>query len=627
MSEPAEGQGLSRRGLFQRALSSIVYLPLLGNKRLLPPPASGPGLGFEPLPAGLEDAIRLPEGYRHEVLLRWGDPILPGAPDFDPARLDPAAQAMQFGYNCDYIAFFPLDWTSGRPDRGLLVVNHEQTHPELIFPGWQPGRSTRHETDVQLAAHGVSVVETYCDNGGHWHVLPDSPRNWRVTGSTETRLSGPALGHPWLRTQADPEGQRVLGTLANCAGGMTPWGTYLAAEENFHEYFGWREKLDRDGDRRFWVHLAYAIPKEGTELGFDRHHRRFDLGHEPNEPFRFGWVLELDPYDPGWTPRKRTALGRLRREGATCRVTGDMRVAVYSGEDVAFQHVHKFVTAEAWNPDDRRANRDLLDRGTLYAARFDPDGTGVWLPLVQGQGPLQPATGFNSQADVLINTVEAGKLVGATRMDRPEGIAVSPETGRVFIALTENPSRGVATEPGTGINAANPRGPNPNGHVIELEEEGGDAGALRFRWRFLMLCGDPAHPDSDYSGQAPEQVSGLACPDNMIFDPRGYLWIATDGQEKTLGFNDGLYAVPVDGAERGRARRFFQTVRGAEVTGPCFNPDGRTLFLSVQHPGEGGTLASPRSDWPDRAQPPRPSVIVIQAEDGRVIGAPPPGDG
>lgn len=612
---------IRRRSLFRGALGSLIYLPLVGNKRLIPGPSGGDGLGFEAVPPSTEDRILLPEGYRADLLVAWGDPVRPEAPVFDPKAQSAAAQALQFGYNADHVGFFPLPLGSRRPDRGILVINHELTHPELMFEDWNPESPSRRQVDIQLAAHGMSILEIYCDNAGRWHIFHGSRYNRRITGTSPIRISGPALGHPWLRTAEDPSGSLVTGTLANCAAGITPWGTYLCSEENFHEYFGRRSALT-DSDLRYKAHDRYGIARSYSKLGFERIYDRFHIGKEPNEAFRFGWVVEVDPHDPEWQPRKRSALGRMRREGATPVVARDGRIAVYSGEDIPFEYVYKFVSKRAWNPSDRPANRDLLDEGTLYAARFLPNGRGEWLSLVQGQGPLQPRYGWNTQADVLIMAIEAAYQRGATKMDRPEGIAAHPESGQVFIALTKNEARGAeGLEP---PDAANPRANNRNGHVIELDEDGGDAAALQFSWRIFLLCGDPKDPSSNYAGQPKSSVSALSCPDNLVFDERGHLWIATDGQPGTLGFNDGLYAVPVEGPERGRTRRFLSAVAGAEVTGPSFTPGGTTLFVAIQHPGEGGSLAEPISSWPDGKQPPRPGVIVVRALDGRPVGSPPP---
>lgn len=615
---------LSRRDFLARgaAAGMVLYLPALHTKRHVAVPPPDVGLGFESIPPGIADRIEVAAGHRAEVFLRWGDPVLPGAPPFDPERLTAEAQALQFGYNCDFVGFFPLPVGSRTPDHGLLVVNHEYTNPELMFRDYQHEPRSRWQVDVEMAAHGMSIVEIVQDQDGRWQVVPGSRYARRFTGNTPMILMGPAIGHPWLRTAADPTGRQVLGTLANCSAGRTPWGTVLSGEENFHQYFGQRVSLS-EADERFWVHHRYRIAKEGSDFGWEQVYDRFHLGREPNEAFRFGWVVEVDPYDPAWVPRKRTALGRFRREGASSFVAPGGQVVLYSGDDIVFEFVYKFVSAAAYDPRDRAANRHLLDQGTLYAARFNPDGTGDWLPLVFGEGPLVPAKGFASQADVLLKTILAADALGATRMDRPEDIEVNPRTGKVYVALTRNPSRGLAGEPGP--DPANPRAENNLGHIIEIVEAGNDHAARRFTWEIFLLCGDPNDPGTYFAGFPKEYVSAIACPDNLTFDLAGNLWVATDGQPLFLGMSDSLYAVPTEGPERGRVRRFFNGVPGSEITGPEFNPNNDTLFLSVQHPGEGGTLADPISQWPDGGQPPRPSVVVIRAEGLRRVGAVGPG--
>jgi len=615
---------LSRRDVLKGAAASavVVYLPALHGGRPNPAPPPFQGLTFDPIPPHHADALAVAAGHRADVLLAWGDPVLPGAPPFDPAALTAEAQATQFGYNCDYVGFMPLPRGSRTAGHGLLVVNHEYTNPELMFRDYDPARRTRRQVDVELAAHGMSIVEVFRDRGGRWRVRRESPYNRRITATTPTLVTGPAAGDSLLRTGADPTGRRVVGTLANCSAGQTPWGTILTAEENFHQYFGQRQALP-ENDPRFWMHLRYGIEREGSAFGFEQVYDRFHLGREPNEAFRFGWVMEVDPYDATWTPRKRTALGRLRREGATSTVAPGGQVVLYSGDDIIFEYVYKFVTAGTYDPAHRDANRDLLDGGTLYAARFNADGSGDWLPLVYGRGPLVPESGFHSQAHVVIQTVRAADLVGATKMDRPEDIEVHPLTGKVYLALTRNPERGATGTPAP--DPANPRAANAYGHIIELDEAGGDHAATRFAWRIFILCGDPGDPSTYYAGFPKDRVSAIACPDNLTFDPNGNLWVATDGQPAALDMNDALYAIPTEGPERGRARRFLAGVPGAEITGPQFNPAGDALFVSVQHPGEGGTLAAPLSRWPDGAQPPRPAVVAIQAEDGSPVGMSPPG--
>ncbi len=339
------------------------------------------------------------------------------------------------------------------------------------------------------------------------------------------------------------------------------------------------------------------------------------MSREPNEPFRFGWVVEVDPYDPTFVPRKRTALGRFRHEGATVVVARDGRVVVYSGDDARFEYVYKFVSSKPYRPTDRDHNLTLLDEGTLYVAKFHPDGTGEWLPLVFGHGPLTPENGFHSQADVLLNTRGAADLLGATKMDRPEDIEASPVTGTVYVVCTNN-TRRTASQ----VDPANPRPINRHGHVLELFEAGGDHAATHFRWQIFLLCGNPRDPDTYFAGYPKEKVSPISCPDNIVFDRAGNLWIATDGQPRTLGYNDALHVVPVAGPERGRVRQFLSGPIGCEICGPEFTPDFRTLFVAIQHPGEGSPLAQTPSRWPDGVLPPRPSVVAVRHREGSEIG-------
>lgn len=608
-----------------------------GTRTSSPAPASPAEGEFAPLMDSTADAVTVAEGHAVDVLARWGDPLFADAPDFDPAAQTAAAQARQFGYNCDYTALLPLD---GAEDRALLVVNHEFVNPELMFAGYDRGRLSAELVAIEQAAHGMSVVEVARGGDGRWSVVRDGRFNRRVTAQTPCTITGPAAGDERLRTAADPGGRNVLGTLGNCAGGVTPWGTVLSGEENVQKYFGGLGggeggfeggSTTAGGGRNggaaggeaggaAWAARAHARfgMLDASDFGWERVDRRFDGRTEPNEAFRFGWVVEIDPLDPASAPRKRTALGRFKHEGAATAVAADGRVALYSGDDERFEYVYKFVSRGPARPGGAAANDGVLDDGTLYAARFDPDGTGEWLPLVHGQGPLTAANGYASQAEVLIDTRGAADLLGPTKMDRPEDIEASPATGKVYIALTNNDSRGGEGFP--PVDPANPRAVNTFGHVIELAEDGGDAASTRFRWEVFLLCGDPSDPSTYFGGFDKAHVSAIANPDNLTFDPAGGLWIATDGQPVSLEQRDGLYAVTTDGPSRGRVRRFLAAPAGAEVCGPTFSPDGHALFVAIQHPGEGTTLAAPSSRWPDGAGPPRPSVVAVRRVGGGRVG-------
>ncbi|WP_179957686.1 PhoX family protein [Exilibacterium tricleocarpae] len=591
-------------------------------------------LTFREIPHRLDETHHVAPGYRAEVLLRWGDPLFAGAPPFAPLAQSGAAQALQFGNNNDFIGYLPLAADSGadkaehlasaNSERGLLCVNHEHTRPHHMFP--KPGAAAPGSTPVQIeadmAAHGHSVVEIE-KRDGRWQVVLDSPYNRRITALTETRVSGPAAGHPRLRTAADPSGRKVPGTFANCSGGITPWGTVLTAEENFRHYFGGDTRaIEATHPREAQMHRRFDILQQSRHY-WQRLEPRFNIEREPLEPNRYGWVVEIDPYDPAAPPIKRTALGRFQHEAATVVAEPGAPVVVYSGDDSPDEYIFRFVSAAAFDADNLENNRDLLDAGTLYAARFDDDGSGRWLPLRHGEPGLTAADGFASQADILIDARLAADAVGATRMDRPEDVETNPVTGRVYVSLTRNTER-AATD------AANPRARNLAGHILELSPPGTDGArdhlADEFRWEVFVLAGDPkaAGADRGRYGAGTSEHGWFCNPDNFAFDPRGRLWIATDGFVD-FGVHDGLWAADTGGPGRALCKHFFGCPRGAELCGPCFTPDGKTLFLAVQHPGdeEGADFANPTTLWPDfkPGMPPRASVMAITKEDGGEIGA------
>lgn len=558
-------------------------------------------------------------GHLAKILIAAGDPLLPGAPPYVPGKPDAAAQAQQFGTHNDFIAFMPLPKGSRNSDHGLLCVNHEYSTLRMLFPGHERGdprkSATQAEVDHELQAQGHSVVEIQRKDGV-WGVVKDSRYHRRLTAITPMQLVGPAAGHERLRTKADPEGRIVLGTFDCCAGGTTPWGTVLIGEENVNKRF----EGDPTQGREARNHTRMDCGRE-LEYAWSRFYERFRLDLEPNEANRYGWVVEYDPYDPKAQPKKRTALGRFKHEGATTALDASGRVIVYMGDDDEFEFLYRFVSDERWDPARPEAARDLLDKGTLYVARFHADGTLEWLPLIHGQGPLTAENGFHSQADVLIEARTAGSLLGATTMDRPEDVETNPLTQRVYVMLTNNRLRKEGD-----TNPANPQAKNSHGHVLELippsTAAGANHAAVRFRWE-IFLKGGP--PESDKPHEA-----WLSGPDNCTFDPAGRLWISTDGMARN-SLCDGLFAMDVVGAGKALPRLFFRGPLGCEICGPCFTPDGTTLFLSVQHPGgsdakgssSGFHYGNPSSRFPDyrEALPPRSAVVVITREDGGRVGA------
>jgi len=609
MSDIVEAR-ITRRALLKGAGATAVMaltVPLMACE----PGAEADDFSFNEINRGSDETHHVPDGYSADILLRWGDPLFADAPAFDSSKLSAADQERQFGYNCDYIGFHALS-----DKHGLLCVNHEYFSSQLVFEGVAQGRKrSKAECEVEQAGHGGSIVEIVRDAAGKWSPNLASSYNRRITaGSTDMILTGPAAGSDRLKTEDDPSGRHVVGTMNNCAGGITPWGTYLMAEENINGNFMGDLPADHHEARN---HKRYGVP--GNRYNWGEYFDRFDIAKTPNEPNRFGWVVEVDILDPASTPKKRTALGRFKHEGAENVLAPDGRVVVYMGDDQRFDYVYKFVSGKAYDPADRKANMDLLDEGTLYTARFDEDGTVHWLPLVFGNGPLTPENDFNSQADVLIEARRAADLLGATPMDRPEDVEPNPSTGRVYVMLTNNHKRKDGQQ-----DAANPRAKNIYGHIIEIVEPDGDFASTTSTWDILVRCGDPKDPQAGATWHNATSEDGwFGSPDNCAIDPSGRLWVSTDGNENT-GACDGLWALSTDGKQRGRSRAFFRAPIGAEVCGPRFTADGRSLFIAVQHPGDvdGASAENPATRWPDFESnvPPRPSVIVVQRQDGGKVG-------
>jgi hypothetical protein len=619
----------NRRDLFKGVLGVTAINTTIGALALTAAPramAATSSFDFAELVADIDDKHHVAAGYKAEILIRWGDPVLPGAPAFDVTKQTADAQAKQFGYNNDFLGYFPVD---GSIEHGLLAVNHEYTTESLMFPGIDREQDsakvmfknmTPELAAIEMAAHGGAVIEVKKENGA-WSVVKDSKYARRITMATEMEITGPAAGHARMKTSADPAGTRVLGTLNNCAGGQTPWGTWITAEENINGYF-WGDLWG--GHTNFKGFKRYGIP--GKWYNWGDYDKRFHVGREPNEANRFGWIVEIDPYDPQSMPKKRTALGRFKHEGAGLIVSKDGRVAAYMGDDERFDYLYRFVTNGKHDPANPQASRDLLDDGVLSVAKFNEDGTVDWLPLVHGQGKLTAENGFTDQAEVLINARLAGDALGATKMDRPEDVEPNPKTGKIYVMLTNNNRR----KPDQ-VEAANPRPDNKFGHIIEITPPDGDHAADKMTWEILVKCGDPSVAEVGATFSSATTKDGwFGMPDNCAFDAEGRLWVTTDGMgPKSTGKTDGVFAIETEGELRGTSKRFFSVPIGAEMCGPCFTPDGKTLFLAVQHPGEEdaegnpGSFANPPTRWPDFAEgmPPRPSLVVVTKEDGGPIGS------
>ncbi|POX42109.1 phosphatase [Streptomyces sp. Ru73] len=591
------------------------------------------GLRFSPVAPNTADTVTVPAGHEQNIVIRWGDPVLRGAPAFDADRQSAKAQAGQFGYNNDYMAVLDLP---GERDRQLLVVNHEYTDENLMFAGYDAEHPTREQAEIGLQAHGLTVLAAQEERrSGRLTAVPRHRLNRRITGTTPFDVTGPAAGSDLLKTSADPKGTRILGTLNNCGGGITPWGTVLSGEENFNQYFG---NADQVTDARTVARLKrYGITGGASQRKWERFDPRFDVAKEPNETNRFGWVVEIDPFDPDSTPRKLTALGRFKHEAAEPRLTPDGRPVLYMGDDEKFDYFYKFVSAKRMKRGTsaaaREHNRTLLDEGTLYVAKFtgdspagqidgsgklpadgEFDGHGEWIPLATGTTSHVP--GMTAE-EVYVFTRMAADKVGATKMDRPEDVEPSPRTGKVYVALTNNSDRGKAGK--APADEANPRNANKHGQILELTEHRNDPAAGRFTWNLFLVCGDPEDPSTYFGGFPKDQVNPISCPDNITFDVHGNLWISTDGN--ALGSHDGLFGVATTGARRGEVRQFLTVPTGAETCGPIVQE--RRVMVAVQHPGEvdGASVEKPASHWPDGPGVlVRPSVVSVWRKDGGDIG-------
>lgn len=658
-------------GLSSVAFASPLALTACGEGGRL---EGQPRLGFTSIAPFKGDAVRVPEGYSARVLYAFGDPLTSSVPAFkNDGTDDPATYVDRAGTGHDGMHYFPLPgFDSDNSDNGLLVMNHENVFilgamhenggPTVDESG---NRTELGEVVREMSAHGVSVVEISRATG-RLEVVQDSVFNRRITARTEMRIAGPVGGSEFVQTAFSPDGTRTRGTLNNCAMGYTPWGTYLTCEENWHGYFKTDEATPPATKTRYGVNADTNYAWETAAE--DSLYTRFDTtptGANASEDFRneangFGWVVEIDPYDPTSTPVKRTALGRFKHEGCwPSRAIPGQPLAFYSGDDERGEYIYKFVTAQAYRPG--LSNGSILDEGTLYVARFDANGTGEWLELSMDNPIL--AANFSSLAELLVNTRAAADLVGATPMDRPEWGAVNPANGEVYMTLTNNRNRGQAgQEP---VDAANPRNyqadddpqleGNHNGHIIRWREFGDDPAATGFQWD-IFLFGAPADADPDSVNISNlDETNAFASPDGLWFDPRserGLLWIQTDdGSIRDFTNNQLLAAIPgrvgdgqelqIDGQQTfvgqqlgaDALRRFMVGPAGCEVTGIATTPDGKTMFINIQHPGgelprlelsnnwpiaEDATVDSPASEG--EIARPRPATIVITRDDGGVIG-------
>lgn len=693
---------LSRRSLLKGSLAAAatacagggLWLSAVGDAKAALRTLT---LGFSAVPKSLDDIVRVPAGYAYSVLLATGDPIAPGLPDYANDGTDDAASfARRAGDHHDGMHFFGLGddgrWDPRASARGLLCINHEAVTAAFLHPHGPTivdgRRGAEDEVIKEMLAHGVSVVEVVRE-GQHWHVRKDSRLNRRITSFTDMEISGPAARSRQLVTKYSQTGTRTRGTLANCANGHTPWGTYLTCEENWAGYFHRstedderRTPKERVAFRRYGIagkgkHRWASVRPDTADNRFGRWDASLrgssddgsdDYRHGPNT---YGWVVEIDPFNPDSTPKKRTGLGRFAHEGAwPGPVVPGEPLVWYMGCDARGEYIYKYVSNARWDPADTgrgmAAGDKYLDDGTLYVARFHADGSGEWLALRLGtNGILRDSANFAfaNQADVLIHARLAADAAGATRMDRPEWGAVNPRNGEVYMTLTHNPDRELHE-----LDAANPRHytdaragrkgkGNVNGHIIRWAEQDGRSSATRFSWDvFLFAARESADPANVNLSQLTAD-NDFSSPDGLWFAQSGLLWIQTDDSAYTDTSNCMLLAalpgqvgdggpreVTSRSAQGGQQsvttrvgtpasestlRRFLVGPVDCEITGLAESPDGRALFVNIQHPGEttggaGFDIRKPAtylSHWPDGGDArPRSATIVITRDDGGMIG-------
>ena len=599
---------LSRRDFLQHvslvSMSLIVTRGISANKL-------DSGLAFSEIPHGLDENLHLAENYSAQVLLRWGDAIFPNLDEFDPTIQSAKSQLERFGYNNDFVDYLPISKENNMSNHGLLVVNHEYVTSNLMHPEVLSRKNlSRQQIDIEMMAHGLSIVEIKKENGD-WSVVLDSSFNRRITPLTSMRLSGPARNHTRMKTLFSPKGETCLGTFGNCAGCVTPWGTVLTAEENIQFYFSGDAK--KTSEYESYKRLGLFGTKSALSI-WGKYHEHWNLDQHPQAAMHAGWIVEIDPFDPNFVPIKRTALGRCKHEGCDAHINKDGRAVIYMGDDQAFEYVYRFVSKEKFQTGKQKNNLALLDEGELSVAKFTDDGSVIWHPLQFGKNPHIQENGFQSQADVVIDMRKAADLAGATPMDRPEEIKVNPQSGNVFAVFTNNIKR-------TKKDAANPRVFNRHGHILELIPPEHDHSAREYKWEVFLLAGNvESKIDQAFYHKNVSANGWFSSPDNCSFDEKGNIWIATDGFNRS-GVADGIWVSATEGKEKALTKQFLRAPVGAEICSPCFTPDYKTMFCSIQHPGAGSSFDHPSTRWPDfdGAMPPRPSVIVVQRDDGRKL--------
>ena len=597
-------QALSRRGFLSGVLAFGSGAAVMGAGMLSGTSAQAQTtsrFGFSPIAIQTDNTVHVPEGYSWAPLAKWGEPLFSDADDLSQETgISVGSADRVFGENTDGMEAFVVD------GRQVIAVNHEYVNTRVNLP-YTGGEVTSADDVLTLQnMQGVTVMEV-AEGPDGWAIVVDSDLNRRITQNTPMTIAGPAAGHPLLQTSADPAGTTVLGTMNNCGAGKTPWGTYLTCEENFNGYFGSTDETVAAPDD----YARYGIGAEGR-YAYEKFDARFDTSQNPNEPHRFGYIVEIDPTDPTSTPIKHTALGRFKHENAAAVLAPDGRVVVYMGDDERGEFMYKYVSNGVYTPGGPTSA--LLDDGQLYAAKFNTDATGEWVALTP------EATGMDA-AEIAIFTRMAASAVGATTMDRPEWVAVNPVAVEGYCALTNNSRRGPEfTNAGGDKAAAVPNSPNPRdannyGQIVRWWPANDDHAATDFTWDLYVMAGNPTVHDDLNKGSANVNAGNLFnSPDGMMFDSTGLLWIQTDGDDSNedgfvgMGNNQMLAGDPVTG----QIERFLTGPNGSEVTGLTWSADKRTMFVGIQHP------AAPFPDGDGTL--PRSSIVAVKRSDNAPVG-------
>ena len=684
-------------GVTATALLGGLGLSACGGDSSIPSSSVKPlALGFAAVAKNKKDVVTVPEGYQVSILHALGDPMHYGDSSWQNNGSETAdSYNRRIGDGHDGMYFFGMaedgKYDPHRSDRGLLCVNHEYVvEPYGLHAAGRTAGVERvaSEVEKEIYAHGVSVVEVKRSTGNDMSMVRGSKFNRRITSATEMAFTGPAKGNDGLKTKFSADGTKTRGTNNNCANGYTPWGTYLTCEENWLNVVGraagddaLRTAKDVASLKRYGLPENRKSPYQWDTAGADDLFARWSssvVGSTAADDYRnaannFGWVVEIDPFAITSVPAKRTALGRFNHEGAwpAPAIVGQP-IVMYQGDDARNEYIYKFVSKALWSASDVNgglaAGAKYLDEGTLYVAKFNPDGTGAWFELTYGKNGLDANNAlyaFANQGDVVINARLAADSLGATKMDRPEWGAVNPLNGEAYMTLTNNSNRvdPTATPKGKQLkpDAANPRyytdtytyednttktnKGNPNGHIIRWKEDAGSVAATKFAWDiYLFAAEEKAAANVNLSGLT--VVNDFSSPDGLYFDHRGMLWIQTDDGAYTDVTNcmmlaavpgkvgDGGQAIAAGGtatikganATPDNVRRFLVGPKDCEITGVAVTPDGKTMFCNVQHPGEDGTLDNPSSAWPDSqthaasTKRPRSATFVVTRQDGGTIG-------